>query len=109
MLRFIQWAIKWSASAAIFFTLFAFALNNQQSATLHFFFGRQWQTPMVLVVLCAFAAGLAVGVVAMVPRWWKHRRAALRADMPPVPVAASKETPPKALGAGPTSEAPHGV
>ena len=105
----IKWAIKWSASAAIFFTLFAFALNNQQPATLHFFFGRQWQTPMVLVVLCAFAVGLAVGVLAMVPRWWKHRRAALRADMPAMPVAASKEASPKAPRAAPTSDAPDGV
>jgi putative membrane protein len=27
----------------------------------------------VLVVLAAFAAGLAIGALGMVPRWWKHR------------------------------------
>lgn len=64
---------------------------------------------MVLVVLCAFAAGLAVGVLAMVPRWWKHRRAALRADMPAMPVASSKEASPKAPRATPMSDAPDGV
>jgi putative membrane protein len=62
--------------AAIFFTLFAFALNNQQDATVHFFFGTSGARPMVLVVLAAFAAGLVVGVLGMVPRWWKHRSAA---------------------------------
>ncbi len=72
--------LKWLASAAVFFTLFAFALNNQQDASLNFFFGKVWRMPMVLVVLSAFALGLAVGVLAMVPRWWKHRKAAKRAQ-----------------------------
>ena len=69
----LVWCLKWLVNGAIFFTLFAFALNNQQDATVHFFFGTQWRSPMVLIVLMAFAAGLAVGVLGMVPRWWKHR------------------------------------
>ncbi len=66
--------IKWLLKAAIFFTLFAFALNNQQDTTVHFFFGNQWRAPQVLVVLSAFALGVAVGVLGMVPWWWRHRR-----------------------------------
>ena len=69
----------WLLKAAIFFTLFAFALNNQQDATVQFFFGTQWRAPLVLVVLAAFALGLVVGALGMVPRWWKHRLAARRA------------------------------
>lgn len=72
----IAWLFKWLLKAAIFFTLFAFALNNQSDVTVRFFFGRQWTAPLVLVVLGAFAAGLAVGVLGMVPRWWRDRRAA---------------------------------
>ena len=53
-MKYLLWLLK----AAIFFTLFAFALNNQQDATVHFFFGTQWRAPLVLVVLTAFAAGL---------------------------------------------------
>jgi uncharacterized integral membrane protein len=68
----------WLLKAAIFFALFAFALNNQQDATVHFFFGTQWRAPLVLVVLVAFALGLVVGALGMVPRWWKHRAAARR-------------------------------
>ena len=34
-MKYLVWLLK----AAIFFTLFAFALNNQQDATVHFFFG----------------------------------------------------------------------
>jgi uncharacterized integral membrane protein len=70
----IAWLFKWLLKAAIFFTLFAFALNNQGEATVHFFFGRQWTAPMVLVVLAAFALGLLIGILGMVPRWWRQRR-----------------------------------
>ena len=66
----------WLFRAAIFFTLFAFALNNQQEAAVRWFFGQEWRAPMVFVVLAAFALGCAFGVVAMVPSWWRHRRVA---------------------------------
>ena len=75
----IAWLFKWLLKAAIFFTLFAFALNNQGDATVHFFFGQSWSAPMVLVVLIAFTSGLVIGVLGMVPRWWRHRRAATKA------------------------------
>lgn len=70
----VAWLFKWLLKAAIFFTLFAFALNNQHDVTVRFFFGQQWTTPLVLVVLSAFALGLLIGVLGMVPRWWRHRR-----------------------------------
>jgi len=70
----LLWLLRWILKAAIFFTLFAFALNNQHDASVHFFFGTQWRAPLVLVVLAAFALGLIVGVLGMVPRWWKHRQ-----------------------------------
>ncbi len=62
-MKYFLWLLK----AAIFFTLFAFALNNQQDATVHFFFGTSWTAPLVLVVLAAFALGLIVGVLAQAP------------------------------------------
>ncbi len=62
--------------AAIFVTLCAFALNNQHGAVVHFFFGTTWSAPLVLVLLTVFVMGVAVGVIGMVPRWWKHRRLA---------------------------------
>jgi lipopolysaccharide assembly protein A len=74
-MKHIVWLLKWVLKAAIFFTLFAFALNNQQDVTMNFFFGTQWRTPMVLVVLAAFSIGLIAGVLAMLPRWWKQRKA----------------------------------
>ena len=64
---------SWLLRAFIFFTLFAFALNNQHSASVHWFFGVEWRAPMVFVVLAAFAAGCALGAAAMLPGWWKNR------------------------------------
>jgi putative membrane protein len=69
-------AFVWLVRAFIFFALFAFALNNQQEVAVRWFFGFEWQAPMVIVVLAAFAAGCAVGVLAMVPSWWRQRRVA---------------------------------
>jgi uncharacterized integral membrane protein len=68
--------LQWTLNAAVFFTLFAFALNNQHEAKVYFFFGTQWRSPMVLIVLTAFGLGLVVGVLGMVPRWWRQKQAA---------------------------------
>jgi putative membrane protein len=73
----------WLLKAAIFFTLFAFALKNQHEVDLRFFFGAAWHAPLVLVVLAAFALGLGIGALGMVPRWWKHRVAARRLHRTP--------------------------
>lgn len=80
-MKTIAWLFKFVLKGAIFFTLFAFALNNQADVTLHFFFGYQWTAPMVLVVLVTFASGLMVGVLGMVPRWWRQRRNAAKARL----------------------------
>ena len=89
--------IVWLFRAAIFFTLFAFALNNQQAAGIRWFFGQEWRAPMVFIVLAAFALGCAFGVVAMLPSWWRHRRVARKnapvieakaADLPLSPITA---------------------
>lgn len=91
-MKYVLWLLK----AAIFFTLFAFALNNQHVVSVHFFFGTLWQAPLVLVVLAAFSAGLALGVLVMMPRWWKKRRASSK---PP----ASATAPPA------VNDLPHGI
>ena len=97
-MKYLSWLLK----AAIFFTLFAFALNNQQDATVNFFFGTHWRAPMVLVVLAAFAIGLAIGTLGMVPRWLRGRRARAQDGMPP---PAAPATPSHPAGTSP----PHGL
>jgi uncharacterized integral membrane protein len=70
--------VVWLFRALVFFALFAFALNNQHDATIHWFFGHSWVSPMAIVVLIAFAIGCVFGVLAMVPSWWRQRRVARR-------------------------------
>ena len=85
-MKYLMWLLK----AAIFFTLFAFALNNQQVVSVHFFFGTRWLAPLVLVVLVTFAGGLATGILMMMPRWWKKRHTAY--PLPPVSVNENPST-----------------
>jgi uncharacterized integral membrane protein len=85
--------LVWLVRGFLFFALFAFALNNQQDVELHWFFGARWRAPMVIVVLSVFAAGCAVGVLAMVPSWWRHRRVATRQQEPAAPAARSAPAP----------------
>jgi len=66
--------LSWLLRAIVFFALFAFALNNQEPVVVHWFFGIDWSAPLVIVVLLAFAAGCVVGVLAMLPGWWRARR-----------------------------------
>jgi len=86
----IAWLFKWTLKAAIFFTLFAFALNNQGDVTVRFFFGQKWTAPMVLVVLGAFALGVLIGVLGMAPRWWRQHRSAQTVAQPPAEAPAKK-------------------
>ena len=71
----------WFVRAALFFVLLAFALNNQHEASLKWFFGHEWRTPMVFVVLAAFTLGCVFGVLAMVPSWWRARQAVRRQQL----------------------------
>lgn len=98
----LLWLLQWMLKAAIFFTLFAFALNNQHEAAVHFFFGTRWQAPMVLLVLTAFVLGVLVGALGMVPRWWRARRQ----GRPSAPPTAPEPTPPVAASAADTA---HGI
>jgi putative membrane protein len=96
--------IIWTLKALVFFTLFAFALNNQHPASVKWFFGVEWQAPMVFVVVAAFAAGCAFGVVAMVPGRWRarQRKPMTSSGTPDTRNAAAPDT-----GAAPSSEPQH--
>jgi lipopolysaccharide assembly protein A len=91
-MRFLSWLFR----AAVFFVLFAFALNNQHEAQLKWFFGFEFRAPMVLMVLVVFAAGAVFGVLAMTPNRWRQRRRVLAnasAVVPPRTPAPSAAAP----------------
>ena len=69
--KYLSWLLK----AALFFVVFAFAINNLDDVQVHFFFGHTWHAPLVLVVLAALIVGLMLGVLLMMPLWLRARQA----------------------------------
>ncbi len=53
----------------------------------------------MIVVLVAFGSGCALGVLAMVPAWWKHRRIARRNS----PATTGSAEPDATIGASATN------
>lgn len=70
-MKYLAWLLK----AAIFFALFAFALNNQEPVLLRLF-GAQWEAPLVLLLLAALVLGVFLGMAVMLPLWLRARRTA---------------------------------
>lgn len=61
-------------AALLFVLFFGFALKNDQIVTLQYFFGYQQSAPLVIMLLSFFLAGAVLGILAMVPMVFRHRR-----------------------------------
>ena len=57
--------VLWCCRIFIFLFLLAFALKNTAPVSVSFFFETSWQAPLIIVVLAFFAAGMALGVLAL--------------------------------------------
>ncbi|MGA9665888.1 MAG: LapA family protein [Gallionella sp.] len=75
--------LNWILRAALFIVLLGFAVKNDQPVTLRYFFGYEWQSSLVIVLLIFFAAGTAVGVISMLANVLGQRReiARLKRDL----------------------------
>ena len=69
-MRYLNWFLR----VVLFIALLGFAVKNDQPITLRYFFGYEWQSSLVLVLLIFFAAGAAVGVLAMLANVLQQRR-----------------------------------
>lgn len=69
-MRIVMWIIR----LVLFFFLFGFAVKNDHLVSLEFFFGSQWQLPLVFVILVAFSAGALLGVTATFGSLLRQRR-----------------------------------
>ncbi|MDR1935090.1 MAG: LapA family protein [Candidatus Accumulibacter sp.] len=58
-------ALLWCCRLLIFLFLLAFAVKNTDPVSIRFFFDSAWQAPLIIVVLAFFAAGMALGVLAL--------------------------------------------
>jgi uncharacterized integral membrane protein len=69
-MRFLNWLLR----AALFIVLLGLAVKNDQPVTLRYFFGLEWQSSLVIVLLVFFAAGAVAGILAMFVSLLKQRR-----------------------------------
>jgi len=69
-MRYFNWLFR----VTLFIVLLGFAVKNDQPVTLHYFFGYEWPSSLVVVLLIFFAAGAAVGVLAMLVNVLQQRR-----------------------------------
>ena len=69
-MRIVMWILR----LLLFFFLFGFAVKNDHLVRLLFFFGAEWQLPLVFVILVAFAAGALLGVTATFGSLLRQRR-----------------------------------
>jgi uncharacterized integral membrane protein len=66
--------MAWVLKFALFVLVLTFAVRNTDLVTVHYYFGGEWQTPLIFVMLVAFCAGVAVGLAAGMAQWIRQRR-----------------------------------
>jgi putative membrane protein len=78
-MRYLSWILR----IVLFLALLGFAVKNEQPITLRYFFGYEWQSTLVIVLLVFFAAGAAVGMLAMLTSVLhkRHEIAALKREI----------------------------
>ena len=78
-MRYVIWILKF----LLFVLVLTFAVRNTELVTVRYFFGWEWQSPLIFVLLIAFCAGIALGLTAGLTRIFKQRReiAALKREL----------------------------
>jgi len=69
-MRYLSWLLR----VVLFVFLLGLAVKNNQPVTLHYFFGYEWESTQVIVLLVFFSAGAVLGVLSMLVRLLKLRR-----------------------------------
>lgn len=52
----------------------SFAVKNTEIVAMRYYFGFEWQAPLVLIILVFFAAGACLGVAACLGNMFRQRR-----------------------------------
>ena len=76
--------LGWIFKIVLFVLVLIFALRNTDVVTVRYYFGGEWQTPLVFALLVAFCVGVAVGLMATLTQLVRQRReiAALKRGAP---------------------------
>jgi len=59
---------------ALFLVVLTFAVRNTDVVTVRYFLGWEWKSPLIFVMLIAFGAGIALGLLAALPKLFRQRR-----------------------------------
>jgi uncharacterized integral membrane protein len=70
----------WAIRIALFILLVAFAAKNTDPVRLRFYFDLAWEAPLVALLLGFFAAGVVLGIVAMLGTYLASRREVARLE-----------------------------
>ncbi|MEW6164972.1 MAG: LapA family protein [Pseudomonadota bacterium] len=68
-------ALIWFLRGILFVALLGLAIKNSNEVELRFFFDAAWQAPLSLVILISLACGVVLGLLALLPRLIRQRRA----------------------------------
>lgn len=60
-MRYLAWFIR----IVLFLLFFAFAIKNTDTVVMNGLLGAKWETPLIVLLLLFFAAGVLLGVMAM--------------------------------------------
>jgi uncharacterized integral membrane protein len=69
-MRYLAWFVK----VAVFLLLFAFTLKNTATVPLYGLLDARWDAPLIVFLLIFFAAGVALGAMAMLVPYMRARR-----------------------------------
>ena len=69
-MKYLAWILKF----ALFVLVLTFAVRNTDLVTVRYYFGSEWQTPLIFALLVAFCAGVAVGLGAGMTHLFRQRR-----------------------------------
>ena len=70
--------ISTAFGVVLFVLFFGFALKNTQEVDLHLFLNYELRGPLVLMLLAFFVAGAFLGILAVTPTVFRHRRESSR-------------------------------
>ena len=96
-MRVLTWAVR----LALFVVLLAFAAKNTDPVTLRFYFGLDWQVPLIALLLAFFLGGVVLGVLAMLGSWFAQRRRIARLQRAD---SSGKDAPPRIASQPPAAE-----
>jgi len=66
--------LRWIVGGVLFVALLFLSLQNSELVTVRFYQWFSWQAPLIFLLLIAFAAGVAAGLLASLVRSARLRR-----------------------------------